>query len=32
MRLLQQGLDNYAIAQEIGISVKTVENHLTRLY
>lgn len=30
--LLQQGLDNHAIAQQIGISIKTVENHLTRLY
>lgn len=32
LRLLQQGLDNNAIAHEIKISVKTVENHLTRLY
>ena len=30
--LLQQGLDNQAIAQRLGLSVKTVENHLTRLY
>lgn len=30
--LLQQGLDNKSIAKEIGLSVKTVENHLTRLY
>lgn len=29
---LQQGHDNQRIAREIGISVKTVENHLTRLY
>jgi len=32
LRLLQQGLDNQAIAQRLGLSVKTVENHLTRLY
>ncbi|HEY59465.1 MAG TPA: response regulator transcription factor [Anaerolineae bacterium] len=32
LRLLQQGLDNKSIAQETGLSVKTVENHLTRLY
>lgn len=30
--LLQQGFDNQRIAGEIGISIKTVENHLTRLY
>ena len=30
--LLQQGKDNHSIAQELGLSVKTVENHLTRLY
>ncbi len=30
--LLKQGLDNQSIAQETGLSVKTVENHLTRLY
>jgi DNA-binding NarL/FixJ family response regulator len=30
--LLAQGLDNRAIAAELGISVKTVETHLTRLY
>jgi DNA-binding NarL/FixJ family response regulator len=30
--LLQQGLDNQAIAREMGLSVKTVENNLTRLY
>lgn len=30
--LLQQGRDNQAIAQQLGLSVKTVENHLTRLY
>jgi len=32
LRLLQQGLDNQSIAQETGLSVKTIENHLTRLY
>ena len=32
LRLLQHGYDNQTIAQEIGLSVKTVENHLTRLY
>jgi DNA-binding NarL/FixJ family response regulator len=30
--LLQEGLDNQGIAAEIHLSVKTVENHLTRLY
>jgi DNA-binding NarL/FixJ family response regulator len=29
---LQQGLDNQTIAQETGLSVKTIENHMTRLY
>ncbi len=32
LRLLQRGLDNQSIAQEMGLSIKTVENHLTRLY
>lgn len=32
LRLLQQGLDNQSIAQRLCLSVKTVENHLTRLY
>lgn len=32
LRLLQQGLDNQSIAQKLGLSIKTVENHLTRLY
>ena len=32
LRLLQQGLDNQTIAQRLGLSVKTIENHLTRLY
>ena len=32
LRLLRQGLDNKSIAKEVGLSVKTVENHLTRLY
>ncbi len=29
---LEEGLDNVAIARRSGLSVKTVENHLTRLY
>ncbi|MBX0330777.1 response regulator [Oscillochloris sp. ZM17-4] len=29
---LQEGLDNLGIARRTGLSVKTVENHLTRLY
>jgi len=29
---LQDGLDNQAIARRTGLSIKTVENHLTRLY
>jgi len=32
LNLLHQGLDNKSIAREIGLSVKTIENHLTRLY
>ncbi|MCU0494811.1 MAG: response regulator [Chloroflexaceae bacterium] len=32
LRCLQEGLDNQAIARQMGLSVKTVENHLTRLY
>jgi len=32
LRLLQQGLDNQTIAQRLRLSVKTIENHLTRLY
>jgi DNA-binding NarL/FixJ family response regulator len=32
LRLLQEGLDNQSIAQRLDLSVKTVENHLTRLY
>ncbi len=32
MRLLKQGCDNQTIAQEMQLSVKTIENHLTRLY
>ncbi|MBI9050313.1 MAG: response regulator [Anaerolineaceae bacterium] len=32
LSLLQQGMDNQTIAQETGLSVKTIENHLTRLY
>jgi DNA-binding NarL/FixJ family response regulator len=32
LALLEAGYDNQRIASQIGISVKTVENHLTRLY
>ena len=32
LRLLEQGLDNQTIARRLGLSIKTVENHLTRLY
>src|SRR5690606_12326373 len=32
LRLLQKGLDNRSIASRLSLSVKTVENHLTRLY
>lgn len=32
LSLLQQGLDNQTIAQRLNLSVKTIENHLTRLY
>lgn len=32
LRLLQQGMDNQTIARRMGLSVKTIENHLTRLY
>lgn len=32
IELLLQGLDNQTIARHTGLSVKTVENHLTRLY
>lgn len=32
LRLLQQGLDNQSIARQMGLSVKTIENHLTRIY
>ena len=32
VRLLQQGLDNQSISKETGLSIKTIENHLTRLY
>ena len=32
LELLKNGLDNQSIAQEMGLSIKTVENHLTRLY
>jgi DNA-binding NarL/FixJ family response regulator len=32
LRLLVAGLDNRALALRLGVSVKTVETHLTRLY
>jgi len=32
LHLLRDGKDNQTIAQMMGLSVKTVENHLTRLY
>ena len=32
LTLLQEGLDNHSIARQTGLSVKTIENHLTRLY
>lgn len=32
LELLQEGLDNQTIARQMSLSVKTVENHLTRLY
>jgi len=32
LRLLQQGFDNKKIAREMSLSIKTIENHLTRLY
>lgn len=32
LHCLKDGLDNQAIARRTGLSVKTVENHLTRLY
>ncbi len=32
LRCLREGLDNQAIARRTGLSVKTIENHLTRLY
>lgn len=32
LMLLQGGLDNQSIARQMGLSVKTIENHLTRIY
>jgi DNA-binding NarL/FixJ family response regulator len=32
LNLLKEGLGNQSIADRLGLSVKTVENHLTRLY
>jgi DNA-binding NarL/FixJ family response regulator len=32
LRLLAEGLDNRALAGQLGVSIKTIETHLTRLY
>ena len=32
LEFLSNGFDNRAIANELGLSIKTIENHLTRLY
>jgi DNA-binding NarL/FixJ family response regulator len=32
LQLLVEGLDNRTIAQQLDLSIKTIENHLTRLY
>ena len=32
LQLLYEGLDNQSIARRMSISIKTVENHLTRIY
>ena len=32
LNLLSQGLDNRAMAAQLGLSIKTIETHLTRLY
>jgi DNA-binding NarL/FixJ family response regulator len=32
LRLLAEGLDNRALAAQLGVSIKTIETHLTRLY
>lgn len=32
LHYLLQGLDNKTIAENLGLSIKTIENHLTRLY
>ena len=32
LALLLQGMDNQTLARETGLSVKTIENHLTRIY
>lgn len=32
LELLQEGFDNQTIAHRTGLSIKTIENHLTRLY
>ena len=32
LQLLQEGLDNQSVAVELNLSIKTIENHLTRIY
>ena len=32
LKLLQEGFDNQSIAIELNLSIKTIENHLTRIY
>ncbi len=32
LRLLAEGCDNQSLARKTGLSVKTIENHLTRIY
>lgn len=32
LQLLQEGFDNQSIALELNLSIKTIENHLTRIY
>lgn len=32
LKLLQEGFDNQSIAIELSLSIKTIENHLTRIY
>ncbi len=32
LQLLEEGMDNQSIALELNLSIKTIENHLTRIY